>query len=142
MLREEGGRDAQDTPESSLLEEHLDHFRFFQRCGVPVVAAIRGVCLGSALELALFCHRRVCGQGAVLGLPESTFGLLPGCGGVSRLTSLAGTGRSLELILSGETYSAEEAFRWNIVDLICEKDYVIREAERLIERINSGSTPL
>lgn len=139
MLREAGDLQGCGAAGSSLLVEHLDRFRFFQRCDVPVVAAIRGVCLGSALELALFCHRRVCGRGAVLGLPESTFGLIPGCGGVSMLTSLAGSGRSMELILSGETFSAEEAFRWNIVDIICEKDNVLQEAEGCIERINQSS---
>ncbi len=139
MLREEEVPEGCGSAGSSLLVEHLDSFRYFQRCEVPVVAAIRGVCLGSALELALFCHRRVCGRGSVLGLPESTFGLIPGCGGVSMLTSLAGCGRSMELILSGETFSAEDAFRWNIVDLVCGKDDVLREAEGCIERINQRS---
>lgn len=142
MLRDEQRHHGCGTMGYALLQEHLDHFRFFQRCGVPVVAAIRGVCLGSALELALFCHRRVCGLGAVLGLPESTFGLVPGCGGVSMITALAGRGKALELILSGETFSAEEACRWNIVDMICGKDDVIHEAVRLIKRINGKTAPL
>lgn len=142
MLREEEAHQECGATGSLLLQEHLDTFRFFQSCSVPVVAAIRGVCLGSALELALFCHRRVCGQGAVLGLPESSFGLIPGCGGVSRLTSLAGSGKSLELILSGETFSADDAYRWNIVDIICEKDDVLHEAVGLIKRINRLLTPI
>ncbi len=103
---------------------------------MPVVAAIRGVCLGSALELALFCHLRICAPGSVLGLPESTFGLIPGCGGVQKMIAIAGRARALELILSGETFSGEDAHRWKIVDTLCGKNEVVEEAIRIIGRIN------
>jgi enoyl-CoA hydratase/carnithine racemase len=118
-----------------LLNNNLHAFSFFEQCTVPVVAAIRGVCLGSGLELALFCHARVCGAGAVLGLPESTFGLMPGCGGVYKMNSLAGRARTMELILSGASFSAEEALAWKIVDLIVPKKEVIARAIEVIDTL-------
>ena len=62
----------------------LEHARALSRIEslpFPVVAAIDGACLGSALELALACRFRVATDSALLGLPECTFGLVPGCGG-------------------------------------------------------------
>ena len=118
------------------LMDNLRSFVFFEELNIPVVAAIRGVCLGSALELALFCHARICGTGSVLGLPETTFGLLPGCGGVQKLNALAGRPRALELLLSGASFSAEEALEWNIVDAIVPKKDIVREAIKLIKRVS------
>lgn len=123
----------------SLLRDNLAAFSFFERCPVPVVAAIRGVCLGSALELALFCHARVCGEGSVLALPESTFGLMPGCGGISKMLSLAGRARTMELVLSGGTFTAEEALAWKLVDVIVPKKEVVARSIALIEQLSAGS---
>ncbi|MBN1496983.1 MAG: enoyl-CoA hydratase/isomerase family protein [Spirochaetes bacterium] len=123
----------------ALLRNNLSAFGFFENCGVPVVAAIQGVCLGSAFELALACHARVCGAGSVLGLPESTFGLMPGCGGITRMLSLAGRARTLELVLSGATFTAEEALAWNLVDVVTPRKHVIAGAVEMIERITAGS---
>jgi enoyl-CoA hydratase/carnithine racemase len=94
------------------------------------------VCLGSALELALFCHARICGKGSVLGLPESGFGLVPGCGGIQMIQALAGRSRALELILSGSSFTAEEAFAWKIVDKIVAKKDIVDSAVKLIK--NAG----
>jgi enoyl-CoA hydratase len=129
-----GGGPASSSSQD-LLNNNLHAFRFFEQCTVPVVAAIRGVCLGSALELALFCHARVCGAGAVLGLPESTFGLMPGCGGIYKMHSLTGRARTMELVLTGASFSAEEALAWKIVDLIVPKKEVIARAIELINKL-------
>jgi enoyl-CoA hydratase/carnithine racemase len=120
-----------------LLLDNLSSFRFFENLPVPVVAAIRGVCLGSGLELALFCHARICGAGAVLGLPETGFGLIPGCGGILNLAALAGRQRALETVLTGASFGAEEALAWNVVDAVVPKKDVVGSAVRLVERIHA-----
>ena len=86
---------------------------FFEDAEIPVVAAIRGVCIGSAFEFALLCHFRICSEDAVFGLPESTFNLLPGLGGIRRITRLAGKATALELALRGRTFGAAEALKWD-----------------------------
>ena len=118
------------------MDDNLKSFMYFDRLAVPVAAAIRGVCLGSALELALFCRVRVCGAGSVLGLPETTFGLIPGCGGIQKMNALAGKRRTLELVLSGATFDAGDALRWNIVDAVVPRADVVDEAIRLIRKMN------
>lgn len=124
--------------QSSILTDNLRAFAFFENLGIPVVAAIRGVCLGSALELTLFCHGRICGKSSVLGLPESTFGLIPGCGGIQKMASMAGRSRAMELLLSGSTFTPEEALRWKIVDKIVPKNDVVPMAIDFIRSITPG----
>ncbi len=132
----EESADAGDR--SYILNDNLRSFAFFENLDIPVVAAIRGVCLGSALELTLFCHARICGNGSVLGLPESTFGLIPGCGGIQKMASMVGRSRAMELVLSGSTFTPEEALRWKIVDKIAPKNDVLSLAIDFIRSITPG----
>jgi enoyl-CoA hydratase/carnithine racemase len=111
-----------------FLKRNFESFLYFEKVNIPVISAIRGVCLGSALEFALFSHYRFCGEDAVFGLPETTFNLLPGIGGISRVALLSGKSRTLELVLRGNTFSAEEALKLKIVDKILPKKKVVELA--------------
>ncbi len=84
----------------------------------PVIAAVNGQAWGGGTELALACSVRVAAPAATFGLPEISVGMVPGAGGTQRLSRLIGTGRALELILSGRKVSAEEAFRMGLVNAI------------------------
>ncbi len=121
-----------------FLLENTESFQYIAQLNIPTIAAIRGTCLGSALELALACKIRLCGEGAVLGFPETTFGLMPGCGGTVHLTSLAGKSRAIELILSGRIFSAQEALQWGIVHRILPRKSVIEEAVKLAGRVGGS----
>jgi len=88
---------------------------------IPVISAIRGVCLGSALELALFSHFRLCGADAVFGLPEASFNLVPGLGGIYKLSCISGEALALERVLKGSTFTSDEALRYKIVDKVVSK---------------------
>ena len=95
---------------------------------IPVISAIRGVCLGSALELALFSHFRLCGEDAVFGLPEASFNLVPGLGGIYKLACLSGAALALERVLKGSTFNASDAFNYRIVDKLVPKKSLIPQA--------------
>jgi len=114
--------------DSSKLSQNLKTFNYFRQLGIPVIAAIRGVCVGAALELAMFCHFRICADGAVLGLPESTYGLIPGIGGIQNMVALAGQAKAIELILKGNTCSAKQALQWGIVDFVVSKKILMEVA--------------
>lgn len=75
----------------------------------PVIAAIHGACMGGGLELALACDIRFASPDAVLALPETGLGLIPGGGGTQRLPRLIGEGRALDLLLTGDRLNAERA---------------------------------
>jgi enoyl-CoA hydratase len=86
------------------------------------------------MELALACHHRVAEANAVLALPESTYGMMPGCGGTVRLPRLVGEAVALELILTGRTISAEEAVRIGLLDECVERGHGRNAALNLIGR--------
>ncbi len=80
------------------------------------IAYVAGHALGGGLEIALACDIRLAAAGLYkMGLPEVTLGLLPGNGGTQRLTRLIGPSRSLELLLTGRTYTVEEAREMGLV---------------------------
>ena len=103
----------------------------------PVVAAVRGCCLGVGMELALACHYRVAAERAVFALPEATFGLLPGCGGTVRLTELTGPATAMELILTGRTILADEARELGLVDRVVPRRELLSAAEAAIATLDS-----
>jgi enoyl-CoA hydratase/carnithine racemase len=101
----------------------------------PVVCAMNGDALGAGLELALACDVRVAAQGARLGLPETTLGMMPMGGGTQRLSRLVGRGKALEMILTGEPIDVEEALAMGLVGAVAPRDKVLAEAEAIAGRI-------
>ena len=93
-------------------------FRDLELLRKPTVAAIRGFALGGGLELAMCCHIRVAGPDARFGQPEVKLGLTPGYGGTQRLPRLIGRGRALELLMTGDTIDAAEAYRYGLVNYV------------------------
>ncbi len=93
-------------------------FRRLEACGKPSVAAVNGYALGGGLELAMACSVRFASENAMLGQPEVKLGIIPGYGGTQRLPRLVGRGRALELLLSGEPVTAEEARRIGLVNAV------------------------
>lgn len=82
----------------------------------PVVAALHGTCLGLGLELVLAADLRVAEAGTTFGLPEMVMGLLPDCGGTTRLSRLVGRSAAKRIILTGDRIGADEALRIGLVD--------------------------
>src|SRR6266850_8619763 len=101
----------------------------------PVIAAINGYAFGGGCELALACHMRLASENAVLGLPEVSLGIIPGYGGTQRLPRLVGTGRSLEIILSGRRVKADEAERLGLVNRVVPREKLMEETLALAQSI-------
>ena len=110
-------------------------FRFLETMGKPVIAAVNGYALGGGMELALACHLRVASEKARFGLPEVKLGIIPGYGGTVRLPRIVGTGRALELVLSGEMIDAAEAHRIGLVNRIAPAGSTLDEARALMTKI-------
>ena len=101
----------------------------------PVIAAINGFCLGGGCELALACHMRIAAEKAEIGLPEVKLGLIPGYGGTQRLARLVGKGRAMEMILSGESISAQQALTIGLVNKVVAAEDLIPQCRKLAEKI-------
>lgn len=128
------------TKVSEFLNKNSQIFYSLKDLKIPVIAAIRGVCLGSALELALCADYIICGEKAVLGLPESTFGLMPGCTGTYVLPKIVGTALAMEIIISGKTFSPQEAFDWKLIQKIVPSKQVLENATVIAEKLASKFT--
>jgi enoyl-CoA hydratase/carnithine racemase len=103
--------------------------------GKPVVAAVNGFALGGGCETAMSCTIRIAADHARFGQPEVKLGLLPGGGGTQRLPRLVGRGRALQLILTGGTIDALEAWRIGLVNEVVAAADLIARAEAILAEI-------
>ncbi len=102
----------------------------------PVIAAVNGYALGGGCELAMACHFRIASASAQFGQPEVNLGLIPGYGGTQRLTKLVGKGRALEIMMTGNTLVAEEAYRIGLVNHVAkDQDGMMDLAVKLMGKI-------
>jgi enoyl-CoA hydratase/carnithine racemase len=119
-------------------QEILD---LIENLGKPVIAAINGFALGGGCETAMACTIRIAAENAKVGQPEVKLGLLPGGGGTQRLPRLVGKGRALQLILSGEMITAQEAYRIGLVNEVVPAAGLIARAEAILRQI-TGNAPI
>lgn len=89
---------------------------------LPVIAALSGVTLGGGLELALSCDYRVAAPDTIVGLPETTLGMIPGAGGTQRTLHLVGPARTIEIVTSGRRYPVTADQVHGLVDAVIETD--------------------
>ncbi|MCS0787597.1 enoyl-CoA hydratase-related protein [Cytobacillus firmus] len=102
----------------------------------PTIAAINGFALGGGLELALACDIRVASLNAKLGLPEVGLGIMPGAGGTQRLSRIIGRGKAMEMILTGDVITAEEAERLNLISKAVPQEALMDTAKEYARRIS------
>jgi enoyl-CoA hydratase len=110
-----------------------------ENLGKPVIAAVNGFALGGGCETAMACTIRVAAESAKFGQPEVKLGIIPGGGGTQRLPRLVGKGRALQLILSGEIISAQEAYRIGLVNEVVPVADLIKRAEAILKQIFSNA---
>ena len=141
---------AMDDP-AALLDDVHGLLREFERSRVVTVAAVNGLALGGGCELAMACDVRIASAAAVFGQPEINLGIIPGFGGTQRLPRLVGSAKALEMNLSGESISADDAYEHGLVNRVVADhelfDTALRFARELatrapiaIEQIKRAST--
>lgn len=113
-------------------------FAKLENCPKPVIAAVNGFALGGGCELALACHMRIATENAKFGQPEVSLGIIPGYGGTQRLTQLVGRGKALELMLTGDLISAQEAKALGLINhLVSNKEELMTLANKIMRTILS-----
>ena len=93
-------------------------FDLIEQLGKPTIAAINGYALGGGCEMAMACTLRIAADTARLGQPEINLGLIPGYGGSQRLPRLIGAGPALEMLLTGQPITAQDAYRLGLVNRV------------------------
>jgi enoyl-CoA hydratase len=101
---------------------------------IPVIAAIRGYCMGGGMDLALACDHRIAAPNAVFGHRGATLGVMTGWGGTQRLPRLIGKARAMQMFLLAEMVKADEALKLGLVDGISNEP--IEDSFLLTEKLN------
>jgi enoyl-CoA hydratase len=105
----------------------------------PTVALIKGACIGGGLEIAAMCDMRVAGESSKFGVPINRLGLTMGYGELAGLLALVGRAVTLEILLEGRVFGADEALRKGLVNRVVPDDRVEDEAYALARRIAEGA---
>lgn len=112
-------------------------FRSIETIDKPVIAAVNGFALGGGCELALACHIRIASDNAKFGQPEVNLGIIPGYGGTQRLARVINSARALEMILTGDLISSDEALRIGLVNKVYSQTELLNKTLELAEKIAS-----
>jgi 3-hydroxyacyl-CoA dehydrogenase/enoyl-CoA hydratase/3-hydroxybutyryl-CoA epimerase len=118
-------------------------YRKLETCGKPFAAAVHGVCLGGAFELALACHFRVVSDAEAtrVGLPEIKVGLFPGAGGTQRVPRLMQTGHALQMLFKGDQIRPLMAKNMGLVHEVAPRDQIVDKAKAWIKAGGSAVAP-
>jgi len=135
------GADITEMVNASAMEMlHRDQFAKWERIKrihKPIIGAVSGYALGGGCELAMLCDILIASETAKFGQPEIRIGVIPGAGGTQRLTRIVGKSRAMELVLTGETMSADEAYQRGLVSKVVPVEVLMDEAVALAKRIAS-----
>lgn len=127
--------------DSQYVMEHLNWLQRlygrWQEWPIPVVAAVHGICYGSAVEMILGCDIRVAADDLRIAIPEVRFGLSPDMGGTVRLTQLVGLGQAKRLIMGCEELNAQEALQAGLVEIVVPREKLEERAVKLAKRMAS-----
>jgi len=108
-------------------------------CRHPVIAAIRGLCVGGGLELATNCDMRLCESGSRFGIPVKRLGLVVAYAELRPLVQLVGPANANEILLEGSIFGAADAHRIGLVNRVVADDQVMAEAKATALRIAEGA---
>jgi enoyl-CoA hydratase/carnithine racemase len=116
-----------------------DAMQAVARCAHPVIAMIKGACVGGGLEIAAMCDLRICGESSRFGVPIKNLGLTMGYGELQGVLAVAGRAVVLEILLEGRVFGAQEAFAKRLVNRVVADAEVEREAYATAARIAAGA---
>lgn len=129
-------RELNELNGRNFSERGQEIFSLVENCHKPVIAVVNGYALGGGCELAMACHIRIATQNAFFGQPEVSLGILPAYGGTQRLTHIVGKGKALEMMLTGDKISAEDALSVNLVNHItATKEEAMKLAQQMLGKI-------
>ncbi len=116
-------------------DNQFESFHKIRSIKKPIIAAVNGFALGGGCELVMACDMIIASETAKFGQPEINLGVIPGMGGSQRLTRAVGKYRAMEILLTGDMFSAEEALKWGLINKIVPNEFLIEEAKSLAKKI-------
>ncbi len=131
------GHRARDESDFHFVRRHQEAKLRMQDATKPIVAAVKGGCIGGGCELALAADMRVSDTSLKMALPEINYGLLPDTGGTQLLTALIGPARAKYMVMSGEKIDAATALAWGAIDFLVEPEELDAKALEIARSIAS-----
>ena len=128
---------SQSTPVDLVLGRRFELWDRIRKISKPIIAAVSGYCLGGGNELAMNCDIIVASETATFGQPEVNVGIIPGAGGTQRLPRVVGKYKAMEMILTGKSISADEAYRIGLVNRVVPPESLMEEAKKIATEIAS-----
>ena len=125
------------TPVDLILGRRFELWDRIRKISKPIIAAVGGYCLGGGNELAMTCDIIIASEAATFGQPEVNVGIIPGAGGTQRLPRVVGKYKAMEMILTGKSISADEAYRVGLVNRVVPAESLMEEAKKLAADIAS-----
>ncbi len=126
---------ANASPLDILRRNTLQYWQRIQAIEKPLIAAVSGFAFGGGCELAMSCDLIVASETARFGQPEIKVGIMPGAGGTQRLTKAVGPYRAMEMILTGEPITAQEALAYGLVNRVVPVERYLDVAKELAHTI-------
>jgi enoyl-CoA hydratase/carnithine racemase len=125
-LKQRNGMSDEQWQDQHLIFERA--IRAMIDCPVPIIAAVNGAAYAGGLEIALCADFIYAVDHARFALTEVTLGIMPGAGGTQNLPRAVGARRAKEIMLTGQPFSAGEAFEWGMINRICRSETLRQEA--------------
>lgn len=133
------GADIKEMAEASAVEmltrDQFARWDKIRKVKKPIIAAVSGFALGGGCELAMTCDMIIASETARFGQPEINIGVMPGAGGTQRLTRAVGKAKAMEIVLTGKTFTADEAKQWGLVNKVVPSEYYLQEAINFAKEI-------
>jgi len=135
------GADIKEMAEASaidmLLADNLGIWDRIRGIKKPLIAAVSGWCLGGGNEVAMMCDMIIASETAKFGQPEINLGVIPGSGGTQRLAKVVGKAIAMEMVINNRTLSAEEAYRFGLINRVVPVEVYLDEALKLANEIRA-----
>jgi enoyl-CoA hydratase/carnithine racemase len=140
------GADIKEMKDKTYMSAYksnmLSQWHNITKIKTPVIAAVNGYALGGGCELAMMCDIIIAGDKAKFGQPEIALGTIPGCGGTQRLTRAIGKSKAMEMILTGDPITAQDAEKAGLVSRVVPAAELVTKAIETGNKIASYSKPI
>ena len=123
----------------SLIYQYQQYLNRLEAVETPVICAMHGRVLGLGVELALACDIRLMSADCIWGMPEGKMGLIADLGGTTRLSRLLGPSRAMEVLMTANEYSAQQALDWGLISYLYPPEALFAAAEKMALDITAAA---